>query len=63
MKPVLTLAALLFPAAALAHPGGHGGFTLGRMMAHMTSEPDHVAVVLAVLVLGGALCWRAWSRR
>jgi hypothetical protein len=63
MKPLLTFASILLPSAALAHPGGHGGFTVAALMAHITGEPDHVALVVAVLALGAALSWRAWSRK
>ena len=37
--------ALLAPTAALAHPGDHGDFSVGAFLAHMLSEPDHLAMI------------------
>lgn len=63
MKPVLTLGAVLLPTVALAHPGGHGDFSIDALLAHITGEPDHVALILGIFALAVILSRRAWSRK
>ncbi len=62
MKPFLILA-MLVPTAALAHPGDHGGLSVQAMIAHFAAEPDHVAVIFAVVAAGLALFYRSRARK
>jgi len=44
---------MLFSSNVLAHPGDHhGGFL--RAVAHLLSEPDHLAMALIAVVIGVA---------
>jgi len=49
---------LLSAGEALAHPDHGAGGWLSAQLLHLLSEPDHLAVILAPLVLG--LVWVAW---
>jgi hydrogenase/urease accessory protein HupE len=42
----------------LAHPDHGAGGWLSAALSHLLSEPDHLALILAPLVLG--LAWLAW---
>jgi hypothetical protein len=52
MTKTMLIAGLVLSAPALAHPG-HGWM-------HLVSEPDHVAALLAPLVV--AIAWLIWRR-
>ncbi len=43
---------LLFAGEALAHPGHGAGGWLSASLLHLLSEPDHLALILAPLVVG-----------
>ncbi len=61
MKRLLLLPALLAAPAVQAHPGLHVmGFW--ENLAHHLTEPDHLAL-LAAVVAGGTLLWRRSRRR
>jgi hypothetical protein len=60
MKRILPLA-LFAPTSALAHPGDHGVFSPWAMLAHLVSEPDHIALIVAVAVAGFVLVVRSRS--
>lgn len=47
----LALFMVLFSPLALAHPGKHHGGFLAAI-AHLLSEPDHLAMALIAVVLG-----------
>jgi hydrogenase/urease accessory protein HupE len=47
---------LFFAGEALAHPDHGSGGWLSAALSHLLSEPDHLAVVLAPLVVIG-LIW------
>lgn len=51
--------ALLAPLAAQAHPQHAGGHPLGAGLAHLLSEPDHLALLLAPVVVAGVWAWRS----
>lgn len=51
----------LFATTANAHPGEHRGGWLAAL-AHLLSEPDHLAMAL-VAVAAGAVCARLIRRR
>jgi hydrogenase/urease accessory protein HupE len=53
LAPALTL----LPSAALAHPGDHNATGL----LHLLSEPDHLAMLAAVVAVLGYLVYR-WAR-
>jgi hypothetical protein len=57
LRPALIAAALLAPAAALAHPGDHAGMSLAQAARHVTASPDHLAmlVVLVAVAAGGVI--------
>jgi hypothetical protein len=57
MKPAhfLSLASLLLPIGALAHPGDHHEYNVMTILGHFFSEPDHVLMLAAVI----ALLWGA----
>jgi hydrogenase/urease accessory protein HupE len=48
---------LFFAGEALAHPDHGSGGWLSAALSHLLSEPDHLAMILAPLVLG--LAWLA----
>ena len=50
--------ALLAPLAVQAHPQHAGGHPLGAGLAHLLSEPDHLALLLAPVV-AGLWVWRS----
>lgn len=53
---------LLFLAGeALAHPDHGAGGWLSAALSHLLSEPDHLAMILAPLVVGAA--WFALRRK
>ena len=54
------LAALLLtlPSAALAHPGDHTGLGLR----HLLTEPDHLAMLAAVVVVAAVILRKLRSR-
>ncbi|MCX7960699.1 MAG: HupE/UreJ family protein [Burkholderiales bacterium] len=61
----MRLAALTFlviGARALAHPQHAGGGPLAADLLHLLTEPDHLAMILAPLVVAGA-AWFALRRR
>lgn len=53
MKTLILIAGL-FPVAAWAHPGHHDFDSLFATLRHLLSEPDHVAMIVA---LGLGLLW------
>ncbi len=53
-----TLILFLSAGEALAHPGHGTGGWLSAELLHLLSEPDHLAMILAPLVVG--LVWIAW---
>ena len=62
MKPssLALLVPVLAATPALAHPGEHGGMTMGELIVHY-AEPDHLAL-LALTVVVGWLAFRAGRR-
>lgn len=56
--PLATLAAAL---PAQAHPGDHGR-DWAASIAHLLTEPDHLALIALAAVVG-ALAWRRIARR
>jgi hydrogenase/urease accessory protein HupE len=52
----------LFAGEALAHPDHGSGGWLSATLAHLLSEPDHLAMILAPVVVAGA-GWFAWRVR
>ena len=56
-----------FAGAAFAHPDHPAGGWLSATLSHLLSEPDHLAMILAPLVLG--LAWmtrraiKVWLKR
>ncbi|MDB5475633.1 MAG: hypothetical protein JWP49_1144 [Phenylobacterium sp.] len=67
MKKTAVLTALtalaLLPGAAMAHPGGHDGMTLGEGLHHLLTEPDHLALLALIATLAGWGGWRAYRAR
>ena len=59
MKRVAMLLAM-FPVVAWAHPGHHLFSSAASYMAHLLSEPDHVAMIVAA---GLGMVWLIGSRR
>jgi len=55
--PRAGLMMLFFAGEALAHPDHGSGGWLSAALSHLLSEPDHLAMILAPLVLG--LAWLA----
>ena len=49
---------VLYAGGALAHPNHGAGGWLSAELLHLLSEPDHLAAILAPLILG--LAWIAW---
>ncbi|MCA0270970.1 MAG: hypothetical protein LCH69_02775 [Proteobacteria bacterium] len=58
MKPLIALLPLVLPGAAWAHPGDH---SLAGI-AHLLTEPDHLALIAAAVV-AAAMGLRNWRRR
>lgn len=56
MKRLASLVTLL-PSSALAHPGDHHDASL----AHLLTEPDHLAMIAVVVVVLGYAIYR-WVR-
>ncbi len=56
----LAISAALFPAAASAHPGHHLFDSATTLVAHLLSEPEHVAIIVAAVFAVG---WLAASLR
>ena len=50
-----SLILFVYAGGALAHPDHGAGGWLSAALAHLLSEPDHLAILLAPLVLG--LAW------
>lgn len=59
MTRILTLAALLLPTAAFAHPGdhAHAGLT------HLLTQPDHLTMIAAGAVAALLVAYRLWARK
>jgi len=57
MRAVLTLVLVIVSNAVLAHPEHAGGGAAGAGLAHLLSEPDHLALLLIPVVVAGVL-WR-----
>jgi len=55
--PRAGLMMLFFAGEALAHPDHGSGGWVSAALSHLLSEPDHLALILAPLVLG--LAWLA----
>ena len=62
MKRILTSTLILagLSGSALAHPGEHG-FAIVGSLAHLLSEPDHLAMLVGAIVVA-CVAWR-WCRR
>jgi hydrogenase/urease accessory protein HupE len=61
-----SLILLLFAGEALAHPDHGSGGWLSATLSHLLSEPDHLAMILAPLVVGAAwlvLCKKIFRAR
>jgi hydrogenase/urease accessory protein HupE len=56
-----SLILLLFAGEALAHPDHGSGGWLSATLSHLLSEPDHLAAILAPLLVGVA--WLAVRKR
>jgi hydrogenase/urease accessory protein HupE len=56
-----SLILLLFAGEALAHPDHGSGGWLTAALSHLLSEPDHLAVILAPLVV--AVAWLALRKK
>lgn len=54
MRKLISILALA-PLVAAAHPGDHHAMSFSAMIAHYISQPDHLAMLLAVIVGGFAL--------
>ena len=52
---------LFFAGEALAHPDHGSGGWLSAALSHLLSEPDHLAVILAPLVVG--IAWLALRKK
>jgi hydrogenase/urease accessory protein HupE len=57
-----SLILLFFAGEALAHPDHGPGGWLSATLSHLLSEPDHLAMILAPVVVAGA-GWVAWRLR
>lgn len=57
MRAVLTLVLVIVSNAVLAHPEHAGGGAAGAGLAHLLSEPDHLALLLLPVVVAVVL-WR-----
>ena len=64
LAPALMLAPMLAlaPGLALAHPHHQGGSALGASLAHLLSEPDHLAALLLPVVVAAIWIWRSRAR-
>ena len=50
IRPAIAATLLALPLAAFAHPGDHhGGFP---SLAHLLTEPDHLAILLGAVAIG-----------
>lgn len=58
MRTILVCLAALLPLAALAHPGDHSAVP----PTHALTAPDHLAVLIALIVVAG-LAYALWVRR
>ena len=56
-----SLILILYAGEALAHPGHGTGGWLSAALSHLLSEPDHLAIILAPLLVG--LAWVARRAR
>jgi hydrogenase/urease accessory protein HupE len=56
-----SLILLFFAGEALAHPDHGSGGWLTAALSHLLSEPDHLAVILAPLVV--AVAWLALRKK
>lgn len=61
MKYLIPL--LLTPTAALAHPWGHDGLTTADLVTHITTHPDHAALILAAVAAAGFALYRLGARK
>lgn len=59
----LAILAGFFPAAAWAHPGHHLFDSIAGFVAHLLSEPDHVAMIVGAGLGIGWLLTAAVRRR
>jgi hydrogenase/urease accessory protein HupE len=59
--PRVGLIVLFFAGEALAHPDHGAGGWVSATLSHLLSEPDHLAMILAPLVVGAA--WFALRRK
>lgn len=66
MRPTSALAPALMlvlaPGLALAHPQHEGGSALGASLAHLLSEPDHLAALLLPVLVAAIWLWRSRTR-
>ena len=60
---LVALASTLGAAPAWAHPGDHGTLGLLASLAHMASEPDHLALAAGAVAVGVLLARRVFARR
>lgn len=62
IKRILTSTLILasLGGSAMAHPGEHA-FSIAGSLAHLLSEPDHLAMLAGAIVVA-FLAWR-WSKR
>jgi hydrogenase/urease accessory protein HupE len=51
---IAAIAVWLLPEAAWAHPGHHAFLSLHAYLAHLLSQPDHVAMIVAA---GVGIVW------
>jgi hydrogenase/urease accessory protein HupE len=58
---IATATLVLTTGAALAHPGEHA-FTLLNSVAHVLTEPDHLAMIAVGVIVVGVLFYKR-SRR
>jgi len=61
MTALLTLTSLLASGSALAHSGEHVVSGFAAAVSHMLTEPFHLGMIAAALVLG-IVAFRIWKK-
>ena len=57
-KTVASLSLLTLAGNVAAHPGSHAAFTGWEQVTHFISNPDHVAMLMAgMVVLSAVIVW------
>ena len=58
MKTFVAFLAVLAPAAALAHDGDHARIGFVGTLAHLLTEPDHLAMLAVAAAVVAVVVWR-----